>query len=110
MANDDVIHLTESSFETEVLKSDKPVLVDFWAPWCAPCRAVGQAVDELATEYAGQVKVAKINTDDEMALAQRFHVMSIPTVLVFRGGQVVDQQVGAVPKPRLVEMIQKAMG
>lgn len=109
MASEHVHEFKESTFETEVLNSDQPVMVDFWAPWCAPCRMVSAAVDELAHEYQGKVKVGKINTDDEMGLAQRYNVMSIPTVLVFRGGQVIDQQIGAVPKARLDEMLQKAL-
>lgn len=109
MANSHLLQLTEGTFETEVLKSDVPVLVDFWAPWCQPCRPVSAAVEELSSEYAGKAKVGKVNIDEEMPLAQRYHVMSIPTVVVFKGGQVVDQQVGSVPKSHLEQMLQKVL-
>ncbi|MGF1509549.1 MAG: thioredoxin [Myxococcota bacterium] len=110
MADDSVLNFESGSFETEVLQSDKPVLVDFWAPWCAPCRLIAPSVEELATSYAGKAKVGKLNVDDNQAIAQRFNVMSIPTLLMFKDGAVVDQIVGAVGKEHIESMIIKAMG
>ena len=101
--------LTDANFKSAVLDSDKPVLVDFWAPWCAPCRMVAPAVEELASKYAGQVKVGKLNIDDHQEVPQRYNVMSIPTILVFKNGQPVDQIVGAVPKAHLESMLKKAL-
>jgi len=99
--------LTDENFEAEVLKSDLPCLVDFWAPWCGPCRMLGPIVEEFAQEYQGKVKVGKLNVDEGSATASKYGVMSIPTVMVFKQGQVVEQSVGAVPKDRLVAMIEK---
>jgi thioredoxin 1 len=109
MANANVLTLADDNFESEVLKSSVPVLVDFWAPWCAPCRMIAPAVEELATKYAGQVKVGKMNIDDHQAVPQRYNVMSIPMILVFKNGQPVDQVVGAVPKTHLENMVKKAL-
>ncbi len=89
------------NFEAEVLKSDLPVVVDFWAPWCGPCRSLGPILEELAEEYAGQIKVAKVNVDNNQDLAQRFGVMSIPTLLFIKNGDLVEQSVGLLPKPAL---------
>ena len=99
--------LTDANFETEVLKSDAPVFVDFWAPWCGPCQMMGPFVEELATEYNGKMKVGKLNVDENGAMAGRYKVMSIPTFLVFKGGEVVDQMVGGVTKEKLKEMMEK---
>ena len=101
------ITLTDSNFEAEVLKSDKPVLVDFWAPWCGPCQMMGPLVEELATELEGKAKVAKLNVDENQVTAGKYKVMSIPTFLVLKGGEVVDQMVGGVQKDKLKEMIEK---
>jgi len=95
------VHLTETNFENEVVKSPVPVLVDFWAEWCGPCRMISPIIDQLATEYAGKLKVAKVNVDDNQELAMRFSVMSIPTLIVFKNGNPVDQIVGAVSKDHL---------
>ncbi len=99
------IQVTGDNFEAEVLKSGVPVLVDFWAEWCGPCRMVLPIVEEIAVELAGKAKVCKINVDDAPDLAGRFDVASIPTLLIFKNGQVVDQMVGALPKVRLLEKL-----
>lgn len=96
-----IIELTDGNFDAEVLKSDKPVLVDFWAEWCSPCRAIAPVVAELAKEYAGKVKIGKMNVDDNEKVPRNFQIMSIPTLLVFKGGQVAGQIVGAVPKSKI---------
>lgn len=96
------LHLDEKSFEAEVVKSSLPVLVDFWAEWCGPCKMMGPIVDQLSAELQGKMKIAKVNVDESPQLAGRFNVMSIPTLLIFKGGQPVDQMVGAMPKDRLL--------
>jgi thioredoxin 1 len=93
--------VTDANFATEVIKSDKPVLVDFWAPWCGPCRMVAPIVDELSEEYDGKVKFVKLNTDDNVQTASQFGIRSIPTLLVFKGGEVAGQIVGFRPKSDL---------
>lgn len=97
---------TDSNFDTEVLKSDLPVLVDFWAPWCGPCRMVGPIVEQLATELQGKLKVVKVNTDENQAIAVRYGIRSIPTLGIFKDGKVVDSVIGAVPKQYLQEKVQ----
>ncbi|PTL77424.1 thioredoxin [Vitiosangium sp. GDMCC 1.1324] len=109
MAGDDVMNIGDGDFDKEVLKSDQPVLVDFWATWCAPCRAIAPAVAELATQYKGKVKVAKINIDDNQDTPQQYGIRSIPTLLVFKGGKVVEQIVGAVPKTKLEAALKKVI-
>jgi thioredoxin 1 len=101
--------VTDGTFETEVLKSDKPVLVDFWAPWCGPCRMVAPMVEELAEEYGGKVKFLKLNTDDNLNTAATYGIRSIPTLLMFKGGQPVDQIIGFRPKGDLKRVIDKAL-
>jgi len=101
--------VSDAEFEREVLKSDKPVMVDFWAPWCGPCRMVAPIVEELADEYQGQVKFLKLNTDDNVETAAKFGIRSIPTLLVFKGGQTVDQIIGFRPKGDLKRAIDKAL-
>ena len=102
-----MIEFTDGNFETEVVKSDKPCLVDFWAEWCGPCRMVGPVVEEIAKEYAGKLKVGKLNVDDNNKTAVQYGIMSIPSLLFFNGGKVVDQVIGAVPKKQLVQKIEK---
>ena len=99
-----VIKITEQNFEAEVLKSDVPVLVDFWAVWCGPCQMQGPIVDELAEEVSG-IKFGKLNVDENMSLAQQYRVASIPTLLVFKNGQVVNQAVGARPKQQILALL-----
>jgi len=99
------IELTDSNFETEVLNSDIPVLVDFWAPWCTPCRMVAPIVEEISHEYEGKVKVGKLNTDDNQAVASQYGIMSIPTLMIFKGGKVVERIIGAQPKGALTGKI-----
>ena len=99
------INLTTEQFEQEVLQSDVPVLVDFWAPWCGPCRMVAPLVEEIAEEYDGKVKVCKVDVDEEEALAIRFGISSIPTLLVFKNGQLADTSVGFVTKEQIEAML-----
>lgn len=101
--------VSSQNFESEVVKSDIPVLVDFWASWCAPCRMIAPIVEELAKEYDGKLKVAKLDVDANRDIAQNFGIMSIPTLLIFEGGQVADQLVGAVPKSMLVDKITRVL-
>ena len=103
--SDMVLHLTSANFEAEVLRSSEPVLVDFWATWCPPCRMIAPAVEALAGEYAGKAKVGKLDVDESPDLAQRYGVQSIPTLLVFKDGQVVEQRIGAVPKAEMARML-----
>lgn len=100
------LEITDSNFEELVLKSDKPVLVDFWAEWCGPCRMVGPVVEEIAKEYEGKAIVGKLNVDNNPKVATEFGIMSIPALLFFKNGQVVDKQVGAVPKHVLVNKLE----
>jgi len=99
------VAVSSETFEDEVLKAGTAVLVDFWAPWCGPCRAIAPVVEQLAIEYSGRLKVVKVNTDENDAIAIQYQVMSIPTLMVFKGGQLVERIVGAVPKPSLLAKI-----
>jgi thioredoxin 1 len=104
-----VQEVTDTTFETEVLKSSTPVLIDFWAPWCGPCRAIAPIVEELAGEYAGKLKVVKMNVDDNPGTPGRYGVRGIPNLILFKGGAVHEQIVGAVPKARLTRAIDSAV-
>ena len=99
--------VTDSTFKQEVLESEAPVLVDFWAPWCGPCRMVAPVVDEISEQYDGQVKVVKVNTDENPSVASQYGIRSIPTLMIFKGGQRVDMVVGAVPKTTLANTLEK---
>ncbi|MHB1390580.1 MAG: thioredoxin [Thermoleophilia bacterium] len=102
MAGNNLIEITDVNFDDEVLKSELPVLVDFWAEWCAPCRMVGPVMEEIAGEYAGRVKVGKLNVDANREIAARYEIMSIPTVILFRDGEIDRQVVGAMPKESML--------
>jgi len=109
MASDKVLQLSDDSFEADVLKSTTPVLVDFWASWCAPCKAISPVVDALADDYDGKVKIGKLNVDENPATPGKYGVRGIPTLILFKDGKVVDQVVGAVPKNQLDGLIKKAL-
>jgi thioredoxin 1 len=100
------LELTDSNFEQLVLKSDKPVMVDFWAEWCGPCRMVGPVVEELGKEYDGKAVVGKLNVDENAQVSMKYGIRSIPTILFFKNGQLVDRSVGAVPKAQLASKLQ----
>lgn len=99
------IHLTDENFENEVLKSDKLVLIDFWATWCGPCKMIAPTIEELANEYEGKAKICKLDVDNNQRIAMQYGIRSIPTLLFFKNGQLVDQLVGAVPKNMIVEKL-----
>lgn len=101
------LEMTDANFDVEVLKSETPVLVDFWAVWCGPCKMIAPVVEELANEYQGKLKVGKVDVDNNQQVAMKFGIRSIPTLLVFKGGKVVEQIVGAVPKKALVDKLSK---
>ena len=104
MAN--AVAVTDQSFETEVLQSPVPVLVDFWAAWCGPCRAIAPTVDQMAIEYSGKLKVVKVDVDSNQEVSNRYGILSIPALVLFKNGQVVEKLVGALPKPVVVSKIQ----
>ena len=101
------IAVTDETFDSEVLRSGTPVLVDFWAPWCGPCRAVAPVVDAIAEEFAGRLKVVKVNTDESGEVAMKYGIMSIPTLMLFKGGEAVERVVGARQKPDLVKIVSR---
>ena len=105
-----VLNVSDKSFELEVLKSNMPVLVDFWATWCAPCKAIAPIVEEMADTYDGKIKIAKMNVDENPSTPGKYGVRGIPTLILFKKGEVVDQVVGAVPKSQVKGLIEKAVG
>lgn len=109
MSEEKEIHLKDATFEAEVLQSDLPCLVDFWAPWCGPCKAIGPMISDLATQFAGKVRIAKMNVDESPATPGKYGIRAIPTLILFKGGKVIDQVTGAVGKAQLVAMIEKAL-
>ncbi len=104
-----VVEVSDQSFEQEVINSETPVLIDFWAPWCGPCKAIAPVVEELAGSYAGKLKVVKMNVDDNPQTPSRYGVRGIPNLILFKGGQVAEQIVGAVPRAQLVRAIDEAL-
>jgi thioredoxin 1 len=109
MTNEYVTAATDDNFEAEVLKCSKPVLVDFWAPWCGPCKAVGPFVEELAQQYADSIKVMKLNVDEGQKTALNYGVRSIPTIILFKDGKILDTIIGLVPKEKLEDFIKKGL-
>ena len=104
-----VLEFSETTFSTQVLENSRPVLVDFWAPWCGPCKMLGPTIEEIANDYAGKCSVGKVNTDQDGSIASQYGIQGIPTVILFKGGQPVDRLVGLVSKTKLSEMIEKAL-
>lgn len=109
MSEENLLHVTDEDFEAEILKSEKPVLVDFWAAWCGPCKAIAPTIEALAEKYAGQIRVAKLDVDNNPKSAMKFGIRAIPTMIMFKDGEVSDQITGAVGKAQLEEAIKKVL-
>jgi thioredoxin 1 len=109
MASENVLQVSDGNFDSEVLQSSQPVLVDFWASWCGPCKAIAPVIDALAEQYAGQVRIAELNVDENPATPGKYGVRGIPTLILFKDGQIVDQLVGAVPRQQLENLLQKVL-
>jgi len=110
MAGNRTLTFTDAGFDTDVLNSNEPVLVDFWAEWCGPCRQMGPTIDIIASEYAGKAKVGKLNVDEHGQIAMRYNIRGIPTLLLFKGGKVVDQRVGSVGKAEVQKLLEPHVG
>lgn len=109
MEKENLFHVTDGKFDEEVIRSDLPVLMDFWAPWCGPCLSIAPVVEELAKEYSGKLKVGKMNVDENPQTPTTYGIRGIPTLILFKGGKVINQVVGAVPKNRLKAMIEESL-
>ncbi|HZJ82233.1 MAG TPA: thioredoxin [Clostridia bacterium] len=109
MASDKIMIIDSNNFEEEVMNSDVPVLVDFWAAWCGPCKMIAPIIEQLADDFEGKAKIAKVNVDEQSELSSKFRIMSIPTIMLFKDGKVVEQLMGARPKGELTKLIQKAL-
>ena len=109
MASNGIIDISDANFDTEVINSETPVLVDFWAPWCGPCRAIAPSIEEISASYEGRLKVGKLNVDENQQTTMKFGIRSIPTLIVFKGGQAVEQIIGAVPKGEIEKAVGKAL-
>lgn len=107
--SDEIIHSSDAAFENDVLKSELPVLVDFWATWCGPCRMIAPLIDELALTYKGRLRVVKVNVDENREVPARYGIMGIPTLLLFKGGEMMESIVGVVPRNRLVDAVSKCL-